>query len=197
MNFDLQSILLAMRATVRQPREGAKAILALNLPLSVGLMALALMLIVSSMLSAIAAGLFMTDATEGLAAMLTNPLQMVLTQSVVLAITVMLVIAIGQRFGGRGSLAEAVVLMAWLEAILNVLQAVQLVLLFLSPTLADMVGFLSILLFLWLLANFVAELHGFQSAAKVLLMIFAVGFVLSFVMAFLGVAIFGLEAANV
>lgn len=197
MQFDLKSVLLAMRATVKAPRMGARAVMQLGLPTSAGLMALALMLIVSSVLSLVAARLFVTEATEGLAAMLMNPMQMVLTQSVVLAITLMLVIGIGRRFGGQGTMAQAIVLMAWLEAILNMLQAVQLLLLFVSPTLADMVGFVSILLFLWLLANFVTELHGFHSPIKVLMMILAIGFVLSFVMAFLGVAVLGLGPANV
>lgn len=197
MQFDLRSILLAMRATIVEPRKGARVVIGLQLSLAVGVMALALMIILSSILSVLAARIFVTAADEGIAALLVNPFQMVAMQGVVMAITLMLIMAVGRRFGGQGNLTQAVSLMAWQQAILNLLQGVQLLLLFVSPTFADLIGFASILLFLRLLSSFVAELHGFESTGTVLLMILAIGFLLSVLMAFLGIALFGLGAANV
>lgn len=197
MQFDLRSILSAMRATVVNPRQGARRVLDLNLPAQVGAMALALMVIISALLSLFAAQVFASGGDDGLSAMLRNPLQVVAVQAVVLAITLMLMVGVGRRFGGQGNMTQALSLLAWLEAILNLLQAAQLLLLFVSPSIAEGLGFISILLFLWLLANFIAEMHGFASAGKVLLMILLTGFAVSFVIAFLGIMLFGMGAANV
>ena len=74
--------------------------------------------------------------------------------------------------------------MAWIEGVLVLLQAVQMVLLLLAPPLAEALGLIGIALFLWLLTNFVAELHGFRSAAKVFFTILGTVLALSFAAAF-------------
>jgi hypothetical protein len=87
--------------------------------------------------------------------------------------------------GGSGTLEGAVRLIALLQFIMLLLQAVQVVFLLVLPPIADLIGLLSVGLMLWLLTNFIAVLHGFRSLLGVFLMILATTFVLSFVLVFL------------
>jgi hypothetical protein len=58
-------------------------------------------------------------------------------------------------------------------------------------------GLVSFVIFLWSLASFVAELHGFASGGKVLGVILASFFVVSLLMALLGIGISVGGAGNV
>ena len=95
--------------------------------------------------------------------------------------------------GGTGSFEEAVLLMAWLQFIMICVQAVQAVALLVLPPLAGLIGIAGLFLFLWLLTNFVAVLHGFSSLIKVFLMIlasaFGIAFGLSILLMLIGVTV--------
>ena len=57
--------------------------------------------------------------------------------------------------------------MIWLQFIMALLQAVQLVAVLILPLLAALLGLVGLGLFFWLLTGFVAELHGFRSPMQV------------------------------
>ncbi len=99
---------------------------------------------------------------------------------------------VGRKFGGRGTLAGAVALIAWTEFILSLLQVAQIVALVILPPLAEVIGLLGLLVFLWLLSQFVAELHGFASAWKVLFVILVTGLLASFAVAVVLVSVLGI-----
>lgn len=126
-------------------------------------------------------------------AMLQNPLQVALLQGVAMVVMAMLAQGIGRMFGGNGTFAEALVLITWTEALLCLLQLCQIVLVLLSPGLAAALGMFGIVLSLWVLSNFVAELHRFASAGKVLLGIIVTVLAVAFVMAVAMVALVGVE----
>ena len=97
-------------------------------------------------------------------------------------------------WGGQGQFGAAVVAVAWLQAIFVLLQALQLVALYVLPPLAGLIGLVSILLFFWLLTHFVTEVHGFATPVLVLIGIILTGFAVSFVLAFAMISILGPEA---
>ena len=97
-----------------------------------------------------------------------------------------LIMGIGRAMGGRGRLADALALVAWLEAVLILIQIVQILFLLISPQIAVLIGLFSFAVFMWVLANFIAELHGVTSALKVLGMILLTFLLVSFVLALLG-----------
>ena len=103
-------------------------------------------------------------------------------------------LAVGDDFGGRGRFSDALVLMAWIEAVLLVLQVAQIAALVLLPPLADIAGIFAVVALLWLMAHFVAELHGFASAGAVLMGLIATFLALSMALAILAVAVLGLGA---
>ena len=69
--------------------------------------------------------------------------------------------------GGTGSFPDTLLAMVWLQFLMLGLQVIQLVLMVLFPPLAAIVNLAGFAIFLWLLTNFIAELHGFRSLLAV------------------------------
>ena len=125
------------------------------------------------------------------AALLANPLLGAAAQLGAMAVVVLLTVRIGRLFGGRGELWGAATLVVWLNAMLVLIQAGQLVALALVPPLAALLAIVAIVWTLWAYANFIAELHGFQNPVIVLGAVVLTGMMLFFGTAML-LAILGL-----
>ncbi len=163
-----------MQLTVQNPRAAARHLMGWQLPLSTVWLGMALMAVVSALLSTASLLLAPDQAEPGMIeptiwAMLQNPLQVAVLQAVVMVIMAMLAQGVGRMFGGRGNFADALVLIAWIEVLLCMLQLVQIALMVVSPSLAAAIGLFGMVLFVWVLSNFIAEMHSFASAGKVLL----------------------------
>lgn len=169
MPLDMRTLIVAARDTVQAPREGARAVINMGLPITIGALALILMAVISAALAALMYAAFPipSDPTApqivALEQILANPLQLALVQVAVLGVGALLLYRIGKGFGGNGSLPDAVILLAWLEFILLLLQIAQVVTMAFSPAMSQAIGVIGFVIFLWLLANFTAELHGFTS----------------------------------
>lgn len=114
------------------------------------------------------------------AAVIHNPLLGAATQLAVMAVAVVLTVRIGRLFGGTGTIEGALALVVWLNAVLVLVQAVQLVALAVVPPLATILAVATIVWALWAFANFVAELHGFQNPFIVLAVVILTSIVLFF-----------------
>ena len=186
MALDFRTLVIAARDTVQQPRAGARAVIDMGLPITIGGLALALMAVASAVLAALMYAAFPIppDPTAPQIAMLdqvmANPLQLALVQLILLAVGAFLIFRIGRGFGGAGNLADAVALLAWLEFILLLLQAVQVLAMLVSPPMSQAIGLFGFVIFLWLLSNFTAELHRFTSVFTTFLGIIASVIALAF-----------------
>jgi hypothetical protein len=189
MKFDLAALLDAAKMTVKDPRRVARYIIGLQLPASTGWLAVALAVVLSALLSVISSKLSPYAAQAGYDTLLSSPLRLALLQGVLLIIGLGLIMGIGRAMGGRGRLSDALALLAWLEAVLILIQVVQVVLMLVSFQLAVLLGLVTYGLFLWMLASFIAELHGFRSALKVLGMILLTILAISFLLALFGIGI--------
>lgn len=83
---------------------------------------------------------------------------------------------VGRGFGGTGNFPDALLLVAWLEFLLTLAQAIQIVALLVVPPLGALIAIAALVLFLWLLVQFTAALHGFTDLLKVF-----IGMVVSFI----------------
>jgi hypothetical protein len=101
-------------------------------------------------------------------AILAHPLLGAAAQLAAMAVVIFLTVQIGRLFGGRGELWGAAALIVWLNAMLVLVQAGQVVALALLPPLAAVLAIVATVWTLWAYANFIAELHGFRSPAIVL-----------------------------
>ena len=191
MNLTPEVLLSAARYTLQNPRAGARVILSLGLTTGQALLALVLIAVISTLLTAASFLIAPLPPEAEVQMLFANPLELAVMQTVVLAFGAGMVHLVGRKFGGRGTLAGAVALIAWIEFILSLMQLVQIVALFILPPFAEVIGIMGLAVFLWLLTQFVTELHGFSSVWKVFGGILATIFTLSFGVAILLVSLFG------
>lgn len=195
--MDLTSALLLglLRESLRTPRAVARQLMALGLPAPARWTALALTAVLSAILAHMTFSLLAITAGPDAAA-IPAPLTTAAMQGVVLVLTVIGVQLIGRKLGGTGDLLDAVLLIAWLQFILICVQAVQLVAILIVPPLSGMLSVVGLGLFLWLLASFVAEMHGFRSTGRTLVGILMSLFVVAFVLATVITVLFGAGAGR-
>lgn len=166
-----------VRQTLQDPRGAARRLIALDLEPALVWAAFGAVVAVSAVLGwlSIAAT---PVATGGVvpAAQIT-PLSIAGVQAGSLLTLAVLATLGGRLFGGQGNFLQALTLAAWLEFLLILLQIVQLVVMVIFPFSSMLIGILGMVAFLWLLTNFVAELHGFASLGKTFLGVVAGFFV--------------------
>lgn len=176
--FDLAAL------SLRDPRAGFRALQAERVPMPARSGGLLLVAVLSTLLIQPSLAL-MPPPPEDVAGQLlrSSPLQLALLQWLVLAVSVVLVHRVGVARGGHGSFEDALLLVVWLQVLMLGFQIAQLVIQVVLPPFAGLAGLASLVALLWLSSNFIAELHGFSSAARVLAGLLLVVFVLAFIVA--------------
>lgn len=191
--LDLRYLTKLAIDTVRDPQEGATEVLRIAPPRQILWVAFALMITFSLMMGEVVT-LIATpvDGTPVDVGPLTgqSALTLGLLQAAFLFLMVFAIAHIGRLFGGTGQFDGALALITWLQFVFFLIQLVQLVLLLIAPALAAIVTILAIGLFFWVLVNFIAVLHGFQSVGMVFVMTIvsfvSIIFALSIVLTILG-----------
>lgn len=186
MNLSLPNLMALLRFTVQNPRAGARQVMQADVPIAARWMAFAVMAILSAVLAHLSFGMMPADMRDQMGSAMTSPFRTAAFQGVLMLISVHAIVWIGRACGGKGAFSDALILMVWLQFILLVLQVVQIVVQVALPPVSGGIGFLSIAVFVWLLSNFIAEVHMFKSVGKVflgvLLSMLAIGFVLTLVL---------------
>jgi len=197
MTWTLKDLLAMVVETIRNPREGAATLLNFAPGRGVIWQMLALVVVLSVLMAHATALLFASPGAEIFAGPLhLSPILTGVVQGSLLVIMVFATYWIGKAFGGTGSFEETLLLLTWLQFVLVVLQVVQTLSLLVLPPLAPIIGMLAMVLFFWLLTNFVAILHGFTSLGLVfvgiLLSAFAVVFGLTIILTLIGITVPGM-----
>lgn len=159
----LDSLLKTLNLSLLRPREGIRHVLGWHLSLQDSVLALGLTAVVSAGLISLVVGPMPPEIDPLSAAMLTSPIYLALMQFVGLGMIALFLHLMGRVFGGRGTLPEAVTMMAWMEGLLILLSVVQSVIMFVAPPFGAILVPLGLVISLWLISNYVAELHGFNS----------------------------------
>jgi hypothetical protein len=175
MPLDLATLMTAARASIEEPRQGARWVLQMNLPLANAVQALVVVAILNGLMSYFVIQLALAGG-EDVGYIALSPLNMALFQGLGMFVMAAGAHLVGRWFGGTGQLNGAMVLVAWMQFILLLVQIIQLAITSLLPFFAMPITAVVIAASLWLLVNFIAELHGFASLFKVLAGIFATGF---------------------
>jgi hypothetical protein len=173
------------------PREAARAVLALGLSRDLLIQAAAAITALAVILSYLAVVVRPGDVDQVSAAILANPLLGAAVQFGIILIVAVVTARVGAMFGGRGDLDGALAIIVWLNAMLVLIQSLQLAALIFLPPLAALIALATVIWLLWALANFVTELHGFQNPLFVLggviLTIIVLFFGLAMILAILGI----------
>ncbi|MBD1205843.1 MAG: Yip1 family protein [Rhodobacteraceae bacterium] len=177
MTLTYANLAALVRLTLTQPRAAAQAVMRVPLPMAGRWSALLLMATLSALLMQVLSLLLPpTLGPDGQELRPVGPLVWAGMVTVGMMITAGLAHSVGRWRGGKGEFPDAVILVAWLQFLQLLLVAVQIVVMLLLPMLAPVIEIGGVLLFLWLLVNFVAEMHGFRSLGLVFL-----GVILTFV----------------
>jgi hypothetical protein len=182
--------------SVRRPRLAARRILDAGLPDATVIEAAVLVTCAGIVLGYLALRATPDGIDMVSRAILANPLLGAAAQLAAMAVVVFLTVRIGRLFGGRGELWGAAALVVWLNAMLVLVQAGQLVALALLPPVAAILAVAATIWALGAYANFIAELHGFQNPVIVLGAVVLTGLMLFFATAML-LAILGLTPREV
>lgn len=182
--------------SLQSPRQALRYVLSFNLSQSEGLTALGLVATITTLI--IHFGMLMVphDPSAADNLMVASPFGTVLVQFAGLLLTAFLVYYLGKLKAGRGTLAQSFATIAWLQAVMLVVQIAVLFALILVPQLSPVLSFVTLGLYLWLMSTFVAELHGFRSALKVFLAIMLTSFGLALILSFVLAAFLGPEFLN-
>jgi hypothetical protein len=187
----------AARLTLNDPRAGARWVLAQGLPNATLVQILLLTGVLGGLISAMA-GLVLGPPQPGageesalLTLVLERPLLMAVFQTIVQFAVAWSAFAVGRLFGGKGTLAQALALVAWVEVLLLAVQALQLVLMVALPPLSVLLSPVALILFFWLMTAFVGELHGFTSSFGIFVGIILTGLAMAVLAALALAVIFG------
>ena len=152
--------------TIRAPRAAARRIIALDLPTEArwtGLLLVAVLALLETRLAVVMMPGYDAGPIFGVVA---NPWYGIPVQVLSLLLIAGCMAVVGRIFGGTGNFLDALVLVIWLEFLLTLAQALQLLALLIFPPLGALIAFAALGLFLWLLAQFTAALHGFKDLAR-------------------------------
>lgn len=149
-----------IREAVRDPKTNGARIAAWPLPDR----ALAEALVLVSVLAILGVHvvLLLGAGVAGLAEF-PSPFLLLAVQVVVMLLLAGVMVLAGRMFGGKGDFGGALRIMVWLQGLMVLLQAVQLVALVVLPPLAGLLSLVSAVLIGWLSAGLVAGLHRFRS----------------------------------
>lgn len=186
-------ILALAEFSLRDPRQATRALLAEKVPPAARILGLLLVAIASALIASIGIGSPLDGEPPIIALMTASPFRLALFEAGMLGLTVLLVHQVGRVFGGRGSLADSLLITVWINFLMLGPELVQSLLALVSIDLAGIVGMFSLGLFLWLTTSFIAELHGFRSRPLVFLATLAASFAAGAVIVSAVILVFGPE----
>ena len=166
MNLSLQTLLRAARDTLVNPASAARYVMGLGLDAGQGLMALGLTAVCATLLTAMMQAFMGPIDDPAMQEMFNRPFILAISQFGLMALGACLMWRVGRVFGGKGSFAQSLALVAWLEVVLILLQVAALVVQLALPLFALPVGLASVFAFFYLLTHFTAALNGFVSLTK-------------------------------
>ncbi len=186
--------------TLTDPRAGARAVAGINVSREVLWAALTAIVALSVIGARIMS--YMTPVSQEQALGLqfvASPIMFALVMWGLLVLTVFSMHYIGRAFGGQGHFDTSLKMVIWLQTILLLAQAVQILFGAVSLVAAGLLGLAFSFYSIWLFVNFVTVAHQFTNRGTVLLgvvfSLFGVVFGLSLLFALIAV-LFGLEMPN-
>lgn len=190
MDLNAATVSALVRLTLTRPREAAARLLALNVPDDARWLGFVIVVVLSVILGQGALVLMGDDETTG------SLLFMAMLQTSILLGMVVAVQGVGRVLGGKGSFPDTLLLIAWLQFVMLVFQVAQTLSIVIAPPLFSMIAIASVVVFMWMLTQFILVLHGFVSPLKVVVGIIFTVFGMSMLFAILA-SMFGFVPGEV
>jgi hypothetical protein len=168
MTIDFQTWMRAVYTSILEPTKMAQKAIALNLPREALWTALALIAVLNVILLALLQMLSPAPIAFEEQAFALSPFAYVAIIGVFLVLLVAATFQIGKMMGGVGTFTATLAIIVWFQSVSLTLEAIQLVLVLISPAIASIFGILSLGALIWCIVNFVNVLHGFENMGKAL-----------------------------
>lgn len=176
MNLSPQALYSAAKHTLTDPAAAARQVMALRLTTSEAGMALAAIAVSATLLTSLIQLTFGRVSDAAAEGIFNHPLLLAVGQFAVMGSCAFLMWRVGRLFGGLGTFAQSLSLVAWLDAVLILLNLAGIVVLLVLPVLAPLILIALFLALFYLLTHFTAALNGFTSLPKTLIAILLTGF---------------------
>ncbi len=160
-------LVLLAQTSLRDPALAVRQLQSLNLPMQARWMALAVVAALSAILGTLAMQIFPELAEGSLGVPALSPLARVAWQTGGIVLTAWLIATVGRAFGGQGDFPDALLIVIWLEFLLLIAQAAQIVLVLVFPSLGSILAIASLVVIAWLSVQMIKALHGFSNAFQV------------------------------
>lgn len=167
MQLDRDSLSRLLSDSIRSPRSAARQLLALKPGMELALPSMAATACLSAILTTLVVMTLPMPMDPAIAGLLSQPLLLAGMQALGLMVTAALVVGVGRVFGGRGRLAEALFLLSWADVVLLVAEVALSLFSVLLPGAGSLLSLPVLAFTVWLVASFIAELHGFKSTRNV------------------------------
>jgi len=151
--------------TLTNPAQAAREVLALNLPMNVGWMALVAVSAINAAIYGIT-DFFIPEPPDGMVLFRLSPVVYFLLLVPALSIAVFALFWVGRALGGTGDVQQMLALTAWLQFVRAVAQVLALVLQAIFPVMAVLFALGIMIWGTWIAANFVNEGHQLGSPLK-------------------------------
>lgn len=181
----LETLKALTRLTFSNPREAVSVLLKSRLEQTQLLQFATIIVALGVILSWIFARIEPGPANPMIDALTGNPVLFAVVQYALLMISVLAIFMVGRLFGGTGSFDQSLLVSIWLQFYMLLWQVALFAVALIVPVLAQSLNMAILFYLLWLMANFIASLHGFKSILKVFAGIIATSFAVSFLVVFL------------
>jgi hypothetical protein len=165
MNITMQSATRALWGAIIDPATAARQALDWRLGLGNMWMALALVAVLNVlMLALLQAASPMPVMSQG--GLVLTPFSYAMIITIFLFLLVYTVYHIGRMMGGQGTVEDSLTVIVLFQSISVALEAVQVLLVVISPQIASIFGLVSLAVLIRCMVNFVNVMHGFNSLGK-------------------------------
>lgn len=191
MTLDFQTWMRAVWTSIMEPSDSARKVVGMNVPRDVLWTALALIAVLNVILLAVLQMISPTPIAFQQSAFSLSPFAYVAIIGVFLTLFVGGTFYVGRLLGGVGTLTATLAIIVWFQSISLTLEAIQLLLVLISPAIASIFGMLSLGALIWCFVNFINVLHEFENLGKAIvaiaLSLISTAMVAGIILAILGV----------
>lgn len=192
MTITLQSAGRAFWRTIVDPASAARQVLGWNISLINRWAALLLVAVLNVLMLALLQAVSPVPVVLQDQGFVLTPFSYTAIILVFLFLLVYTIHHIGRMFGGQGSVEDSLSVIILFQAISVALEAVQVVLVLISPQIAALFGFAALAILIRCMLHFVNVMHRFESLGKTFfatfLAVFATALIAGIVLSVLGVA---------
>ncbi len=169
MQLSFANLLVLARLTLHSPAQAVSVLQQIGLPMRARWIGFWIVAVLSALVVHLEFLAQPLDVQGFLLPLIRIPFVTALMQAGFLLLTVVACFQVGRGFGGRGSFADSLLVLVWLQTILIGLQILQLLVGVVMPLLADLLSLITLMATFWLVTHFIAALHGFRSLGLVFL----------------------------